>query len=36
FPPPPPPKPHVNLDLIRQHFEDMMKQFNNVHGQDAD
>ncbi|CAF5074341.1 unnamed protein product, partial [Rotaria sp. Silwood1] len=30
------PKSHVNLDVNRQHFEDMMKQFNNVHRQDAD
>ncbi|CAF1296310.1 unnamed protein product [Rotaria sordida] len=32
----PPSRPHVNLDLIRQHFEDMMKQFSSVHGKDAD
>ncbi|CAF1211730.1 unnamed protein product [Rotaria sp. Silwood1] len=32
----PPPRPHVNLNLIRQHFEDMMKQFSSVHEKDAD
>ncbi|CAF1191142.1 unnamed protein product [Rotaria sordida] len=32
----PPPRPHINLDLIRQHFEDMMKQFSSIDEKDAD
>ncbi|CAF1002927.1 unnamed protein product [Rotaria sordida] len=30
----PPPKPHMDSDLTRQYFDDMMKQFNRVHRPD--